>query len=145
MSYFSDVRDFHEKFGLKYDGPPRDIDTDLQVFRTTHMIEELCEYVGTSEVTAGTVQGILVGGIPRHGIAPPEKALDALVDLVYVALGTAYVQGFDFDEAWRRVHEANMKKVRAQADGADSKRGSGYDVVKPPGWQPASLKDLVTP
>jgi predicted HAD superfamily Cof-like phosphohydrolase len=68
--------------------------------------------------------------------------LDALVDLVYVALGTAHMQGFDFNEAWRRVHDANMQKVRAQ-NADESKRGSALDVVKPEGWKPADLSDLV--
>jgi len=70
-----------------------------------------------------------------------EGQLDALVDLVYVALGTAYLQGFDFNEAFRRVHEANMKKVRARQK-SDSKRASSYDVVKPVGWTPPDLSDL---
>jgi predicted HAD superfamily Cof-like phosphohydrolase len=71
-----------------------------------------------------------------------EGQLDALVDLVYVALGTAYMHGFDFNEAFKRVHEANMKKVRAVSM-RDSKRGSIYDVVKPEDWTPPDLSDLV--
>jgi predicted HAD superfamily Cof-like phosphohydrolase len=67
---------------------------------------------------------------------------DALIDLVYVALGTAYLHGFDFDEGWARVHAANMKKVRAETD-EQSKRGTSYDVVKPDGWEPPDLSDLV--
>ena len=67
-----------------------------------------------------------------------KKVLDALVDLVYVALGTAYLHGFGpqkFNEAWRRVHEKNMEKIRAPS--ADhSKRGSAFDVIKPAGWTP---------
>ena len=116
-----DIQEFHEKFGLEYNGPPRNLPSDLEQFRTDFMREELAEYQTT------------------HMKA---KKLDALVDLVYVAIGTAYLHGFDFNEAWRRVHEANMKKVRAKrAD--QSKRGSTYDVVKPPGWQPPNLIDLV--
>lgn len=70
-----------------------------------------------------------------------EGMLDALVDLTYVVLGTAYLHGFDFNEAFRRVHEANMKKIRAVSK-HDSKRGTSYDVVKPAGWEPADLSDL---
>jgi predicted HAD superfamily Cof-like phosphohydrolase len=68
--------------------------------------------------------------------------LDALVDILYVAIGTAYQHGFDLAEAWRRVHEANMQKVRVQKF-QDSTRGSLFDVVKPPGWVPPNLEDLV--
>lgn len=75
-----------------------------------------------------------------------ERALDALVDLVYVALGTAHLHGFDFNEAWRRVHAANMKKIRApsaEASKESTGRGHAFDVIKPPGWEPPSHKDLV--
>lgn len=121
MDLMKDIRDFHEKFEIDYEGPPRFLPDDLAGFRVKFLTEELNEFIHSEQL---------------------ETDLDALVDLVYVALGTAYLQGFDFNEAWRRVHEANMKKVRALSP-ADSKRGSTWDVVKPEGWQPPSLKDLV--
>ena len=71
-----------------------------------------------------------------------KEKLDALVDLVYFALGTAYLHGFNFNEAWKRVHAANMKKIRAEKKG-DSKRKSTFDVVKPAGWIVPDLSDLV--
>lgn len=117
----ADIRDFHEKFGLEYNGRPRALDGDLRGFRMKFMQEELDEYVDAETL---------------------EKELDALVDLVYVALGTSYVHGFDFNEAWRRVHEANMKKVRVERL-EDSVRKSKFDVVKPPGWHGPVLSDLV--
>jgi hypothetical protein len=61
---------------------------------------------------------------------------------VYVAIGTAYIQGFDFPRAWRRVHAANMTKVRAPA-AKESKRRSSYDVIKPSRWVPPFLGDIV--
>jgi predicted HAD superfamily Cof-like phosphohydrolase len=54
-----------------------------------------------------------------------------------VALGTAHYEDFDFNEAFKRVHEANMKKVRKP-----SKR-SQWDVVKPEGWLAPNIKDCV--
>jgi predicted HAD superfamily Cof-like phosphohydrolase len=121
-----DIRAFHEKFELDYNGAAQALSLHLTQFRTKFMEEELDEYV-----VACVVQDL-------------EGQLDALVDLVYVALGTAYLQGFAFREAWNRVHAANMTKVRA-ARPADSKRGSGFDVVKPATWVAPQLKDLVTP
>jgi len=120
---FDDIKKFHEKFKLEYNGEPRYLSIDLAKFRYTFMSEELEEY-----------------RIARRN-SDLSGQLDALVDLVYVALGTAYMHGFDFDEAWRRVHEANMKKIKAPSKDA-SKRGSEYDVVKPVGWVPPYLKDL---
>lgn len=123
-SLMIDIIEFHQKFSLAYDGPPRELPPDLSGFRSGFLCEELREY------TDGVIRG------------DKEKQLDALVDLVYVALGTAYLHGFDFDEAWRRVHAANMAKVRTARE-EDSKRGSSFDVVKPPGWTPPDLSDLV--
>jgi len=118
---FADIIDFHQKFELLYNGPPRELPRELSEFREKFMLEELTEYIASDKL---------------------HDKLDALVDLVYVALGTAHLHGFWFNIAWRRVHEANMKKVRAQVS-SDSKRGSTYDVVKPAGWTPPDLSDLV--
>ena len=71
------------------------------------------------------------------------KMFDALLDLVYVAMGTAHLQGYPWEAGWTEVQEANMAKVRAAKDGSDSKRGSQYDVVKPDGWQPPDIDFLL--
>lgn len=117
------IQEFHEKFGLEYKGPPRYLDIDLHEFRLKFMVEELNEYVDA------------------RADLNLEKQLDALVDLMYVALGTAYLHGFDIAEAFYRVHKANMNKVRASHE-EDSTRKSMFDVVKPEGWVPPFLKDL---
>lgn len=116
-----DVAEFHAKFGLAYDGPPRVLDDEMQILRDTQLDEELTEYAE----------------------APDDEArFDALIDLVYFAIGTCVLRGWDFREGWRRVHARNMLKERAKS-ASDSKRGSQFDVVKPPGWIPADLSDLV--
>jgi predicted HAD superfamily Cof-like phosphohydrolase len=68
---------------------------------------------------------------------------DALIDLVYVAMGTAHLLGLPWEALWNEVQIANMRKVRAAADASDSKRGSAFDVVKPPGWQPPNIKRIL--
>lgn len=123
---FEDVEEFHAKYGIAYYGPPNEMSLLLQRTRIGHMLEELNEY--TSSVMMDDLEG----------------ALDALVDLIYVALGTAHLHGFDFNEAWKRVHHANMQKVRAACP-EDSKRGVDFDVVKPKGWEAPDLADLVDP
>lgn len=122
---FEDIIAFHKKFGLEYNGEPRVLDDELADYRAAFMREEWQEYI----------DGRVVDDL--------EEMLDALVDLVYVALGTAYLHGFDFNQAWERVHAANMAKVRATA-AEQSKRGTAYDVVKPEGWVPPDLSDLVS-
>lgn len=124
-----DVRDFHERFRLIYAGPPRSLPPDLADFRARFLREELEEY----QVAAD--EGDLAG------------QLDALIDLIYVALGTAHLHGFSpatIAEAWRRVHAANMKKVPAPSTRRNGlARPGGFDVAKPPGWEPPRFDDLV--
>jgi predicted HAD superfamily Cof-like phosphohydrolase len=107
-----DIKAFHEKFGLEYDGPPRLLPKELGAFRLGFLFEELTEYAMAET---------------------REDKIDALVDLVYVALGTAYLHGFDWQTHWDEVQRANMSKVRTERP-SDSKRGSSFDVVKPVGW-----------
>jgi len=138
--FYQDVIDFHEKFGHKATHKPRVLEFEMFRFRMELMMEELKEY----ETAHRNARHLLT-------VAPEDKAeinvqlehvLDGLVDLVYVVLGTAYFHGFDVREAWRRVHEANMKKVRA-SNALESKRKYSLDIVKPQGWQPPYLSDLV--
>lgn len=119
---YQDIVDFHVKFELH--PPPLymgDLPFDIKEFREKTLHEELKEF--ELAVTR-------------------EDKLDALVDLVYFAIGTAYLYGFDFNKAWSKVHAKNMEKIRAKKK-SDSKRKSTFDVVKPAGWTPADLKDCV--
>ncbi len=73
----------------------------------------------------------------------PEQ-LDALIDLIYIALGNLHLHGFSPEaiaEAWYRVHRANMSKERA-TDKNPGKYGSKIDIVKPPGWVAPNHTDL---
>lgn len=121
----TDISVFHEKFNLTYDGPPRLLDPETVEFRIKFMQEELNEYC----------EGVSEGNL--------SKQLDALVDLVYVALGTSYLQGFPFALAWDAVHRANLRKERAGPNGEGSKRGSPLDVIKPEGWQPPDIEAVL--
>lgn len=119
-----DIISFHEKFELEYRGDPRKLEESMAQFRIRFMEEELKEYIAAHQT--GDLHG----------------QFDALIDLVYVTLGTAYLQGFNFPAGWNRVQHANMQKVRALRT-SDSKRGSIYDVVKPEGWTAPDLSDLI--
>jgi predicted HAD superfamily Cof-like phosphohydrolase len=117
MSNIEDVEEFHFKFGIEVPSEPAQLTTDVAQFRIKFMQEELDEYV------LATAQGDVEGQI------------DALVDLVYVALGTSDLQGFNWQAHWNEVQRANMSKVRAEnADDPRSKRKHAIDVVKPEGW-----------
>jgi len=59
-------------------------------------------------------------------------AIDALVDLVYFAMGTSYQMGVDFDLAFTIVHIANLKKRKGITKRGETPNG---DAVKPEGWE----------
>lgn len=116
MSLEQDVRDFLNKFEMDCPKKGKFLSKTYHEQRFTHMIEELWEYC--------------------HAKTHEDK-LDAIVDLVYIAIGTSILHGYDFSKAWQRVHEANMKKVRDK----DVTFKSG--ISKPVGWKKPNLKDCV--
>lgn len=147
----ADIAAFHTKYQLQYEGTPRELPSDVALFRIGFMCEELAEYAQASGFTGIARQ---LNELHEHikaenrwlckqnELRDVEKQFDSLIDLVYVALGTSHLHGFDFDEGWRRVHEKNMTKVRVLRP-EDSTRKSTYDVVKPKNWTPPDLSDLV--
>lgn len=131
-SNYQSVGEFHKKFGLPAavscggDQEIRGLDDSTFEFRSKFMDEELTEFVLAFED----------GDLP--GMA------DALVDLVYVALGTAHLMGLPFDELFAEVQQANMAKVRASSkDDTRSKRKHSLDVVKPEGWTAPDIEGIL--
>ena len=122
-----EIAEFQAKFKQAYRGSPRILDPELCLFRVRFMIEEILEFATANN---------------SHDLS---RALDALVDLLYVLLGTVHLTGLSpvFLEAWNLVHEANMKKELA-GDPARSKRGFRNDIIKPEGWTAPDLSGLVS-
>lgn len=140
-AFYQDIEDFHRRFGLGPEEPgvPRALEDELAEFRYNFIEEEAAEWLDAN--TMQTSSSLLT---PEEVKTELVSQLDGIVDMLYVVLGTAHMQGFTaehINEAWRRVHDANMKKVRAQA-AEDSKRMSKFDVVKPEGWTPPNLADI---
>tara|TARA_R100001530_G_C4307043_1_gene151968 strand:+ start:139 stop:552 length:414 start_codon:yes stop_codon:yes gene_type:complete len=121
---FHDISEFHRKFRLDKHKKPNLGTSEYQEFRLNFIKEEVAEL--------------------EEALKNNDKALvfDALIDIVYVTLGTAYVMGFPWRHGWNEVHDTNMKKVRVDS-GKQSKRGSTYDVIKPRDWQPPRLEELL--
>lgn len=68
--------------------------------------------------------------------------VDALIDLVYVAVGTLDLFQVDTELAWDRVHAKNMLK----APGSNPNRPNRFgfpDMIKPEGWTPPNHDDNV--
>jgi predicted HAD superfamily Cof-like phosphohydrolase len=88
--------------------------------RSTWLIEEALE----------AQKAAVAGDIP--GLARE------LVDVIYVACGTANDWGIDLGPVFDAVHEGNMEKLRmGAAVDADGK------VKKPEGWTPPPLFDIL--
>jgi predicted HAD superfamily Cof-like phosphohydrolase len=124
MDMIQDIDDFHKKFGFTKREVGNKPDVSLLHFRLKFLMEELHEM----KVDAG-----------KDDL---EGVLDAIVDLIYVALGTAWLLNLDVAGAWKLVHAANMAKVRAER-AEDSKRKSAFDVIKPNGLEKPNISSLL--
>lgn len=115
MGMWDDVCAFHRKFDVPRNDVPGFLSDELMEYRIKFLYEELTEF--------------------REAYSDKDetKAFDALIDLVYVVLGTAYMMNLPWHDGWYVVQCANMQKVRAQHPD-ESKRGTAVDVIKPEGW-----------
>lgn len=118
-----DVDAFHRKYGIQYDGQPRLLPACIEKFRIARAREEIKEYADAKEL---------------------HNKLDALIDEIYIAFGTLHLHGFKpviIQQAWDRVHKANMAKELASPTNP-GKYNSKIDIVKPPGWTAPDHRDL---
>ena len=110
---FKDVQELHKKmFGLTpniaYILPKE------HVARADFIAEELFELRGALQNNNGL------------------EVIDALVDIAYVAMGTAALMGINWQTHWDEVHRCNMEKVPGkQAARPDMPR----DLAKPEDWE----------
>ena len=121
-----DIKAFNVKFELPQLEKPGFLKPKDMTYRIDFIQEELDELIDATD--ADDLEG----------------ALDALTDILYVTLGTAWLMNLPIEKAWERVHHANMQKVRADSL-ADprSKRNHPWDIVKPKDWVSPLLKDLI--
>jgi predicted HAD superfamily Cof-like phosphohydrolase len=63
--------------------------------------------------------------------ADAAETVDALIDIVVIALGTLQLCNVDIDKAWSTVMAANMAKTRGSKPGRPS---DGWDLAKPHDW-----------
>jgi len=70
----------------------------------------------------------------------PEEIMKESCDLIYVILGMFVEFGWDFEEAFSRVHESNMSKLGE--DGKPIYREDGK-VLKGPNYKLADLSDII--
>lgn len=149
MSNYDDVYKFHEKFGLLTGTKPRKLTKRKLLERLQFQFEELLEFAKGCGISVHARDSR--GGIPlssktlsftQHpdNIMPQDidEQADALIDLVYVAMGTAVMMGLPWQQLWDDVQRANMSKVRGM-----TKRGHAIDVTKPEGWVGPKTEEIL--
>lgn len=119
--WWLDNYEMHDKFGFheavgKMD---KEMLKKMLVFRLNFLQEELNE--AKNAVSA-------------------EDIVDAMIDLCVVAIGTLDAFDIDAQEAWNRVHSANMAKERGIKPGRPNPLGLP-DLIKPEGWTAPSHED----
>lgn len=119
---YTQVEDFLRKVKIAQAAQPTLLDNETMVNRYNHMFEELSEFAQSNNMS------------DLHG------CVDALVDLVYVALGTASMMGLTEDhweDCFERVHLANMTKKHGPVE------GHKFGVVKPDDFEAPSFKGIL--
>ncbi len=132
MKTYADVIEFNRKIiklePTEYLNPER-----LQWFKNT-INEELGEFEEANEkykMDYEASKKITVD--PDKLLEDKVDMIDAIMDLIYFALGRLYEIGCsedDFAAMWNAIQHANMTKVRGNKG-----RGSDDDAIKPTGWQ----------
>ncbi|MGA8943887.1 MAG: HAD family hydrolase [Thermoactinomyces sp.] len=106
------VKEFHQAFSVPAGDKPARLPADRVTKRFAWMKEELDEFASADSV---------------------EDQTDAMIDLIYLALGTLVEMGVKPERLFQIVHEANMSKL--WADGKVHVRDSDGKVIKPPHWR----------
>jgi predicted HAD superfamily Cof-like phosphohydrolase len=107
---YDDVKEFHHRFGHPVREAPTLLTAERAAARAAWMNEEVAEFLAAHTIT--------------------DQA-DAMIDLIYFALGTLVEMGVRPEKLFEIVHAANMTKL--WPDGAPRFRDDGK-TVKPPTW-----------
>lgn len=114
---WNDVREFHRKFGHPVAEQPIMIAKKRALSRAKWMNEEVAEFLVAENIY--------------------EQA-DAMIDLMYFALGTMVEMGLEADELFDIVQQANMAKL--WPDGKPHYNPKDNKVIKPEGWEDPAPK-----
>jgi len=119
MSQYKDIDAFHKKFKFNQGKGIKSMDYNFGNWRVDFIMEEIAELTEALDNKDDV------------------EILDALVDICYVAMGTAWLMGLPFEEAWKEVQRSNMEKIRQASDRSE------FDVVKPEGWKAPDIKGII--
>jgi len=119
-NWAQDIRDMHSKFGVREwfeaNKDNKELVDKYLEFRLSMCKEELDETINA------------------YAAKDPEEIVDGLIDLCVFAIGTLDVFGVNAQDAWNRVHWANMQKEPGVKPGRPNPFGLP-DLIKPDGWE----------
>ena len=121
MSFYTEVKDFHQAFGQRVGEYPELPDRKERTLREKLLEEEFNEYM-RAELNDDLVE-----------------IADALADIIYIACGTAVSYGIPLDDIFAEVHRSNMAKL---VDGKVIRREDGK-VQKPEGWTAPDIRSVL--
>jgi len=116
------VKDFHKSFNHPFSETPKSMEMDRATSRYSWMLEEINEFLEAV-----------------HDEDIVEQA-DAMIDVIYFALGTLVEIGVDPQPLFDIVQNANMSKL--WSDGKAHYYQDGK-VMKPEGWEDPHPKLVV--
>ena len=133
--FVKDISQMHTKFNVNE--VIRNLDSEklrwFLEFRARFLQEELDEFFkAVKEFDEKKISGIEAA----------DGVVDALIDLIVVAVGTLDAYDVDIDKAWNAVHEKNMQKEVGVKEGRPNPLGLP-DLVKPAEWAPPCHKDNI--
>lgn len=105
------VREFHIKFGHPVEDRPKQMNAERAKKRYNWMLEEINEFIEADDIV--------------------EQA-DAMIDVIYFALGTLVEMGIQPDNLFQIVQDANMSKL--WSDGKPHYNAEGK-TIKPSTWE----------
>lgn len=103
------VRNFQHKFGQPVADKPTEMELERRIDRHGYMEEELNEFISADTVV--------------------DQA-DAMIDLIYLAVGTLVELGVKPEKLFEIVHNANMSKL--WPDGKVHTNPENGNIIKPP-------------
>lgn len=137
----TDVRQFMAAFNQPLPATPQWPDQETMDLRVRLVAEEFCEWLRDSgyevHLQIDRERGHkLVYVLDRApGTASLPKSADALIDLLYVTIGSLLAMGIDMWPLWKAVQQANMAKI-----GGPVVNGK---QLKPMGWKPPAIDALL--
>lgn len=120
-NWAKDINDMHAKYGvhdwMESNKDDKELMQKFLDFRIAFLEEELNETKAAATYDRNA-----------------SEVVDGLIDLCVIAIGTMDAFGVDANEAWNRVHEANMAKEVGVKESRPNPLGLP-DLVKPEGWK----------